>query len=149
MVVVKAAIRTVVEEYPICLYARPYPIVSCKVLSGAWLLSVDFLFNGSCVSSFCHFRDPLSKIFFLIKGQAVNSCEHGLGCLDERTQLLIQCTAKFQDNSWLSQTQKEGGKRQNLRLEQYCENLERLIWRRSELVLCLEFEEKGLFQTLK
>lgn len=60
------------------------------------------------VSSFCHFREePLSKTFFLIKGIAMNSFEHDLDFLDERGQLMIQCTAKFLDDSWLSQTRKE------------------------------------------
>lgn len=69
--------------------------------------------------------------------------------LDQRARLLIQCTAKPSDESWLSQTQKEGDKWQDPRIEQHHENLERLIQRKEELMLCLEFEEKGLFQISK
>lgn len=44
-----------------------------------WLLNVSFWFNGRYGSNFCHFKDPLSKIFFLIKKIAMNSSEHGFG----------------------------------------------------------------------
>ena len=72
-----------------------------------------------------------------------------LAFLDQRARPLVQCTTKSSDDSWLSQTQKEGDKWQNPTIAQHHENLERLIQRKEELMLCLEFEEKGLFQISK
>lgn len=72
-----------------------------------------------------------------------------LAFLDQRARLLVQCTAESPDDSWLSQTQKEGDKWQNPTTAQHHENSEKLIQRKEELMLCLEFEEKGLSQISK
>lgn len=49
----------------------------------------------------------------------------------------------------MAQPTQKGDKWQDPRIEQHHENLERLIQRKEELMLCLEFEEKGLFQISK
>lgn len=76
----------------------------------------------------------------------MNSCKHDLGFSRSKSSTPRTAYRKASDDSWLSQTQKEGDKWQNPTIAQHHENLETLIQRKEELMLCLEFEEKGLFQ---